>query len=909
MQDTQWYKKSLHLPTTAFPMKARLPETEPKIIKKWEKMNIYEKIIKQGEGKPSFFLPDGPPYANGPIHLGHVVNKALKDFIIKYKNLSGFKAPFIPVWDCHGLPVELSVLKKFSEKNLSKKQIREHCRKEAFFWVEKQKESFKRLGVMAQWKKPHLTMDSHYEAEEVRALADIADNGLLYRGEKPVFWCFKLQTALAFSEAEYREHKSPSIYVAFDFDSESRKKIPSSKPSSVVIWTTTPWTLPANSAICLHPDFDYGLYEGENKSYLLAVELKDSFTKETGIALSSPKALFKGKDLQGLATKHPFIDRKSPLVLGDYVTLSAGTGCVHTAPGHGLEDYQTGKKFQLKTFSPVDEKGHFNEEAPSDLQGLFIFKGNKVILEKLRKTGHLLGEQEITHSYPYNARSNSPLIYRLTSQWFLKLDKKEFPLRAMALKASDSQIRFVSPWGKARLDSMLQNSPDWCLSRQRAWGVPLIVFYCENCHHPYLSTNVMREVAKKMEKTGEGIEYYFSTAVSELLPKNIKCSACGTEEFYKGEDILDVWFDSGIEHRIFRKTHPFPADLLSEGSDQHRGWFQTSLLSSLAIDKTVPFQTLLTHGFVTDSKGLKMSKSLGNRVDPMDMIKDNGAEILRLWVASEDYSDDINPSKESFQRVTETYRRFRNTFRFLLGNTNDFQWEKHALEFEKLHVVDKWMLIKLSQLITESKTHYERFAFHKVYHELNRFFTVHLSAFYLDIIKDRLYTFGENTTERRAAQTVLFHLIKNLLPLITPLATFLTEEVYGYFNFPGKKKSVLLEDFPQPNSQWKDKGIEPLFFLLFPLREELNKQLEALREKGQIGSGLQAGAVVASPETFMTEQELCEFFGVSQVVLEKKETLSVKAFLAPGEKCLRCWFYSSSLNKEKLCPKCVKNLS
>ena len=889
-------------------MRAGLAQTEPEIIQKWEDIKIHEKILKKQEEKPCYFLLDGPPYANASIHLGHVVNKVLKDFVIKYKNLSGFRAPFLPVWDCHGLPIEMATLKK-TEKNLSKKEIREHCRKEALFWVETQKTSFKRLGVVAQWNQPVLTMDSLYEAEEVRVLADIVDNGLLYRGNKPVFWCFKLETALAFSEAEYREHKSPSIYVKFDFMPDSQKTFPTTKPVCIVIWTTTPWTLPANSAICLHPDFDYGLYEGENQAYLIAAERKDFFTEETEITLSKPKALFKGKELQGLKTQHPFIDRVSPVVLGEYITLSSGTGCVHTAPGHGLEDYQTGQKFQLQAYCPVDEKGHFNKKAPKDLQGLFILKGNKVITEKLKQTGHLLSEKQITHSYPYNPRSNSPLIYRLTPQWFLKLEDKEWPLRDLALQASDSEIHFVPQWGKARLDGMLKSSPDWCLSRQRIWGVPLVVFYCKSCHSPYLDSDVMRKIAHKMEETKQGIEYYFSTSVEKLLPENTKCQSCGQDEFYKGTDILDVWFDSGIEHRIFNKKYPFPVDLFLEGSDQHRGWFQTSLLSSLAVDKKVPFKTLLTHGFVNDSQGRKMSKSLGNGIDPMDVIKERGAEILRLWVASEDCSNDINAGQESFLRVTETYRRFRNTFRFFLGNISDFQIEKHEVTFQNLLHVDKWMLLQLLELIKESQTHYENFAFHKVYHELNHFFTVNLSAFYLDIIKDRLYTFGQQSLERRAAQTVLFHLIKNLLSLMTPLTTFLTEEVYSYLTFKGKKESVLLEDFPKINPQWKDNKIESLFSLLFPLRNELNRQLETLREAGKMGSSLQAKAALTTPNPLMPETELCEFFGVSEVNVKEGGKLTIESFLAQGEKCLRCWFYSSELNKDKLCQKCVRNLT
>ena len=910
-------------------MRGSLKETEPEILKKWESMKIHEKILENRERSPLYFLLDGPPYANGPIHLGHVLNKVLKDFVIKYKNMSGYQAPFLPVWDCHGLPIEVTALKKLkndkkiskknkkenvtegSKETLSNKEIRAYCRKEAFSWMEKQREGFKRLGVAALWDKPVLTMDSSYEAEEVRALADIADNNLLYRGKKPVFWCFKLETALAFSEAEYREHKSPSIYVCFDLTPKDQNKFQVKKPISFVIWTTTPWTLPANSAICLHPDFEYGLYEGNNKSYFIAVNRKDDFIKETGLTLSDPKVIFKGKDLQGLDTHHPFIDRKSPIVLGDYVTLDSGTGCVHTAPGHGLEDYQTGQKFDLKAWCPVDEKGHFNKEAPEDLQGFFIFKGNNLIMEKLKASGHLLHSNTIQHTYPYNPRSDSPLIYRLTPQWFLKLDGEKESLRALALKASDSEIHFVPEWGKARLESMLKHTPDWCLSRQRSWGVPLVVFYCSHCSTPYLNSKIMREIADKMETSKQGIEYYFSASVSELLPKNTKCKTCGKSDFQKGKDILDVWFDSGIEHRIFRKNYPFPVDLFLEGSDQHRGWFQTSLLSSLAIDKTVPFKTLLTHGFVNDSKGRKMSKSLGNGIDPLEVIEKNGAEILRLWIASEDFSKDINASHESFQRVTETYRRFRNTFRFLLGNLNGFQIEKQAsLSLQNIFHVDKWILFKLSQIVKNSKIYYEEFDFYKIYHMLNHFFTVDLSSFYLDIIKDRLYTFSEQSSERRAAQTVLFHLTNTLLPLMTPFATFLTEEVYTYFNKPNKKKSVLLEHFPEADPKWENTKIEPLFSTLFPLRDKLLQDLETMREKGQIGSSLQAQAVIETPESLpLSNRELCEFFGVSQMSIKEGKTNSAKASPADGEKCIRCWFYSPSLNNEHICPKCIENLS
>lgn len=909
MKKADGFKESLNLPNTSFPMKARLNETEPKIIQKWEDIKIHEKVLKANKDHPIYFLPDGPPYANAPIHLGHVLNKILKDIVIKYKNLLGFKAPFLPVWDCHGLPIEMSTLKEIPKKeqeSVSSEELRHRCHKQALFWVEQQKAAFKRLGVLARWDQSLLTMDTHYEAEEIRALADIVDKGLLYRGKKPVFWCFKLQTALAFSEAEYREQKSPSICVAFDLDKKSQKSFPSTKPISVVIWTTTPWTLPANSGICLHPDFDYGLYEREERSYLMAASRKDFFEEQTGLALAAPKALFKGKDFKGLTTEHPFIDRKSPLVLGDYVTDSSGTGCVHTAPGHGLEDWQTGQKFQLKMFSPVDEKGHFDKSVPEDLQGLFIFKGNRIIIEKLKTSGHLLSEKEIEHSYPYSPRSNSPLIYRLTEQWFLNLNEGQPSLKDQALKASDLKIHFVPKWGKPRLDSMLSSSPDWCLSRQRLWGVPLPVFYCESCDTPYIDSRLIRQIADRVEESG--IAYYFSSSVKELLPKGTKCCSCGKSDFRKGEDILDVWFDSGILHRVLRRSYPFPADLFLEGSDQHRGWFQTSLFSSLAIDGQIPFKRLLTHGFVNDSQGLKMSKSRGNGIDPMDVINKKGAEILRLWVASEDFSKDIRAGEESFKRVTETYRRFRNTFRFLLGNISDFQWEKSAVPFRRLSSVDRWMLLKLNRLVRDSVSHYESFTFYKVYQDLNCFFTVDLSSLYLDIIKDRLYTFAPDSLERRSAQTVLFHLTRKLLPLMSPLTSFLSEEVYEHFSCPDKKESVFLESFPSVNSEWKDETVEPLFERLFPLRNQLNQQLETLRAEGQIGSSLQARAVITSVEEFLSERELCEFFSVSKVAIEKQKPESIKAFLAEGKKCLRCWFYSVSLNSKKLCPKCIKNL-
>ena len=921
MDAKEHYRNTLQLPQTDFPMKAKLSEREPEIIKKWNENQIHEKIMEKRKKAKLFFLADGPPYSNGPIHIGHVLNKILKDILIKYKNLSGWRAPFIPSWDCHGLPIELKAISKNPNKNnLTAKELRQLCRKEALFWMENQRKSFQSLGILASWDKPVLTMDSHYEAEELRTFAKFVDKGLIYRGTKPVFWCFKLQTALAFSEAEYKEHKSPSVYVSFYLDSIGQKKFHSKKPVSAVIWTTTPWTLPANVAICLHPELEYGLYEGEKESYLLACGLAENFFKETKKVGFKKSKIFKGKDLEGLLSLHPFMDRESPFVLGDHVSLEAGTGLVHTAPGHGLEDYLVGKKYQLKEHCLVDEKGHFTKELPESLRGVFIFKGNKIIMDLLQSSGHLVSQKEITHSYPYNPRSDSPLIYRLTPQWFLSLDetfqnKKSFSVRSKALKACDKEIYFVPSWGRARLEAMIKTSPDWCLSRQRSWGVPLIVFYCKDCEEPLLDSKIIKQIAEKMEETAEGIEYYFSKSENDLLPEETQCKQCGSKNFEKGKDILDVWFDSGVQHTILAKKEELDksshADLFLEGSDQHRGWFQTSLLSSLALNDRAPFKTLLTHGFVNDQKGHKMSKSKGNVLDPEGIIKKSGAEILRLWVASENYSFDINAGEEGFQRVTESYRRFRNTFRFLLGNLKNFDPIKDSISFKELNAVDKWILIQFNLLIKNSREAFDQFLFHKVYQQLNHFFTVNLSAFYLDIVKDRLYTFSKKSVGRKKAQTVLYQLIDKLLPLMAPLTSFLSEEAYSYMP-KEKKSSVFLEDYPEVSSQWQDEGIQSFFSKLFPLREQVNKQLEELRKKGKIGSNLQAGVKMILKKDFITlklkHQEQLEFFGISQIEIEEGSPFHLKVELAKGQKCLRCWFVSPHLNEKEICPKCVKNL-
>ena len=1028
------YSESLQLPQTDFPMKARLREREPEIIKQWRDKRIYHKLREKRRGAPLFFLPDGPPYANGPIHIGHVLNKILKDIVIKYKSMKGFDAPFLPSWDCHGLPIELKALKKRAQQfeksakplpqgakpskspkpdNLDEKSLRALCREEALFWVKNQEQSFKRLGILADWESRILTMDPDYEAEELRLFARLLEKGLIYRGAKPVFWCFKLKTALAFSEAEYKERADPSIYVKFALDKESQNKLGLSKRVSAVIWTTTPWTLPANSAIALNPDLQYGLYEGESEFYILALARAEKFFQETGLGPLPLRKSFEGKEWavsgrfplrrrdsfhqneKGLLCCHPFMKnrahtpsvesaRRSPLILSPHVNLEAGTGLVHIAPGHGPEDFLLGLRYGIDKLCPIDEGAcfHHSEDLPEWLRGRFIFKANKIISEKLRESGCLLKEGTLSHSAPHNPRSGAPLIYRLTPQWFLRLDglahsPNETGIREKALSACEKDIHFVPQWGKARLKAMIKNAPDWCLSRQRVWGVPLPVFYCQKCQaafppnsHPSgwpsaikKSVEIIRSLADKIETSKKGLEHWFSTKAGELLPKGLKCQTCQGGEFKKGKDILDVWFDSGAQSFILEKklskniankvskTPAFPsgeaggktlkqdpgttalagepsgkgslsktkgdgkafmADLFLEGSDQHRGWFQTSLTTSLALRDRPPFKSLFTHGFINDKQGRKMSKSRGNVLAPESLIEKSGAEILRLWCAGEDLSSDVNAGEESFQRVREIYRRMRNSFRFVLGSLKGFQPSKDLQDFSSLSPADRYILTQLNRLVEKGGRDLENFAFHKFCQSLNRFFTVDLSSFHLDIIKDRLYTFPEKSPERLQAQTSLYHLIKTLLPFTAPVTSFLAEEAYSFV--PGKRKeSVFFEDFPAPRPEWRDSSVEALFNKMFPLREQLNRQLEDLRRRGEIGSPLQAFSIITLPEDFispvMNQRERLEFFSVSKLLIKTGPNFEIHVEKALGKKCPRCWFVTEKPNPAGLCPKCEKNLS
>ncbi len=931
------YKTTIKLPTTDFPMKGDLPQREPKTIESWEQKQIYHKILEKNKNRQSFILPDGPPYANGNIHIGHALNKILKDTIIKYKNMSGFCAPFIPGWDCHGLPIEHKVTKELSDKarkagtkvEASDQEIMSLCRAEAQGSIEVQRNQFRRLGILAEWERPYLTMQPEYEAEEIREFARAFKKGVIYRGAKPVYWNWVLKTALAEAEVEYHDHKSPSIYVKFEVkDAKTLEKLGNPNlPTSIVIWTTTPWTLPANLGICLHPEFEYGVYTSNNLTECLVIAkgLKDNFEKATGLSLQLFGETFSGATLERGRAQHPFIDRSSLLILGDHVSLDAGTGCVHTAPGHGADDFKVGNKYNLGVLSPVDDAGCFTDEVP-EFAGINIFKANPLIIEKIRQSGHLIQVTEIQHSYPHCWRSKTPLIFRTTPQWFLSLDDEKTQVRQKCLEEI-SKVKFFPSWGEVRFRTMMEGRPDWCLSRQRLWGVPIPVFYCVATGEPLADYNVMMKVADVIEKEG-GIDAFYKHD-SKFFIGDVRASATiegkalpagfGSQGFKHGKDILDVWFDSGICHAAVQRRRELmksPADLYLEGSDQHRGWFNTSLISSVATAGVSPFKSLVTHGFVTDPQGRKMSKSLGNVVDPQEVNSKSGAEILRLWTIYEDYGKDITCGTEVFSRISETYRRIRNTVRFLLGALHDFEPEKHEIAYDKLTDLDKWALHELYNLNQKVIAAYDQYEFYKIYHLLNNFFTVTLSATYLDILKDRLYTWKADGLPRRSSQTVLQTMIRHLILMMAPVLTFLAEETYTYLK-GAKKESVLLEDFPIAPEQWKQVGIATIFEKIWIVRTDVQKQLEELRALKTIGSSLEAKVtVVADGDVYSalktSGKSLRELFIVSEVELNSG-AYSVKAEKAAGEKCVRCWTYSVEIGANKnlpgICPKCVEALT
>ncbi|RTZ93007.1 MAG: isoleucine--tRNA ligase [Deltaproteobacteria bacterium] len=908
-------KDTLNLPQSSIPMKANLSQREPQMLKQWEASRIYEEIIKKSKGYPKFILHDGPPYANGHIHMGTALNKVLKDFIIKSKFMAGYDSTYVPGWDCHGLPIEHQVEKELKAKNipLVKTDLRKRCRSYAKKFIDIQRKEFKRLGVFGEWDDPYLTMNFSYEATIVREFGKFVKNGGVYLGEKPVYWCASCKTALADAEVEYGDHKSPSIYVKFPMKSKIEGL--EGRPVYVLIWTTTPWTIPANLAIALHPEFEYVAVEVNGEAWILARELRDLVLTGMGIREYTDIKTFRGAELERLVCKHPFLDQDSILILADHVTLEAGTGCVHTAPGHGQEDYEVGLKYNLPAYAPLDDDGRFTKDVPF-FAGQFVFDANEAVIRKLEEVGCLLKVEEMEHSYPHCWRCKSPIIFRSTRQWFISMETND--LRKKTLDAIN-HVTWIPTWGRERIYNMVENRPDWCISRQRSWGVPIIALHCNECGRVLLDGALVDRVAELVEK--DGADVWFEKELNEIFDSVPTCPHCGSSNFRKETDILDVWFDSGVSHAAVLEQRPelaWPADLYLEGSDQHRGWFHSSLLESVGTRDTAPYKSVLTHGFVVDGEGKKMSKSLGNIVAPEEVIKKYGAEIIRLWVAAEDYRNDIKISQDILKQLTDGYRRIRNTFRFMLGNLYDFTFDEKALNLDEMEEIDRYILHRLAYISRRVLKAYETYDFHIIYHTVHTFCAVDLSAFYLDVLKDRLYVSHPDSRERRSSQTALYHLINVLARLLAPILTFTMEEVWQTFRpiTPFKEESVHLTAFETIPASFEDKELADRWEHLLEIRQEVSKVLEEARKNKEIGHSLDAQVVLSVNEKtydFLKnyEDELDDIFIVSKVILEKSTDapLNVEVSPAQGEKCERCWHYKTDVGQDKdfptVCGRCA----
>ncbi|MGB4704048.1 MAG: isoleucine--tRNA ligase [Candidatus Saccharicenans sp.] len=917
MSEQKDYKKSLNLPQTSFAMKAQLAQKEPEIIKKWERMGLYEKIIASRRGSPTFILHDGPPYANGHIHLGTALNKILKDFIVKSRTMMGYLSPFVPGWDCHGLPIEIRVDQLLGEKkkHLAVSEIREECRKYALKYIDIQREEFIRLGVFGDWKNPYLTMNPDYEADILRFLAEFFASGNIYKGKRPVHWCFHCQTALAEAEIEYKEKKSPSIYVKFPLISDLSERFPElkGKKVSVIIWTTTPWTLPANLAIAFHPDYEYVAAGVGEEVYILARRLLPVVAEELGWESYRVLVTMSGRELEGMKARHPFIERESLFVLADYVTLDDGTGCVHTAPGHGYEDYLTGLAYGLDIYTPVDEEGKFLPQVER-YGGLNVFEANPKIVSDMEKDGTLLKKSEVSHSYPHCWRCKQPVIFRATEQWFISMDRNR--LRERVLEEI-GKIRWIPYWGEERIANMMKARPDWCISRQRSWGVPIPAFYCENCGSILADEQITRHVADIFEKHGSNV--WFEKPAAELLPPGQKCPSCGGEKFRKENNILDVWFESGASHSILGKKPelPWPADLYVEGHDQYRGWFNSSLVIGVGAKNGSPYRTCLTHGFVLDEQGRAMSKSLGNYIEPNEIISRHGAEVLRLWVAMLNYKEDARFGQEILQRLIEAYRKIRNTWRFLLGNLYDFNPDLDRLPEEKLLWLDRWILERTRQVIQKVIKAYEDYEFHVVFHTIYNFFTVDLSAFYLDVIKDRMYCSAAASELRRSGQTAIFQVLEKTLKLMAPILPFTTEEAWEATpSFKDKAESIHLCSFPEEGKMWLDEEMMKKVDRLLDIREQVQKEMEKARASKLIGNSLEAKLVFKAPASVYDlleefRKDLPTLFIVSEVEVQPAdgEELVISVAQASGQKCERCWNFSVTVGQDPefpdVCQRCA----
>jgi isoleucyl-tRNA synthetase len=970
-------KKTINLPKTGFAQKANLAQSEPARLKKWEEMGLYEKVLKARQGREKFILHDGPPYANADIHLGTAMNKILKDFIVKSRSLMGYDAPYVPGYDCHGLPIELFVDRKLGAKkaNMSPVAFRRACREHASQALKRQTRDFQRLGILGEWENPYLTMSNHYEAETARMFGRFVERGYVYKGSRPVYWCIHDQTALAEAEVEYHQHVSPSVYVKFPLASDPATIDPAlaGREVFILIWTTTPWTLPANLGIAVHPDFEYAAFEYKDEVYIVASELLEAVIAKCQLAAEDDQgsvkvlARFGGSKLDRLEARHPWLDRSSLLMVGEHVTLGgeadaeteldvrdarekppaskAGTGAVHTAPGHGHDDFVIGKRYGLDIYCPVDNAGRFTPEV-EHFAGQSVFEANPKIVEFMRERGVLLFTESYEHRYPHCWRCKNPVIFRATPQWFISMDQaggpvveidedgrarsnftenfsdssggSATPLREAALHEVEEQVEWIPSWGRDRMRNMFKGRPDWCVSRQRVWGVSIPVFYCATCNEAVAEPEIINRVADVFER--ESADAWYTREARELLPEGYKCRKCGGDEWTKETDILDVWFDSGVSSVAVLENHPklrWPADVYIEGGDQFRGWFNSSLMVGLATHDRAPYKTVLTHGWTLDAQGRAMHKSAGNAVAPEEVIKTLGAEIIRLWCASSDYFEDMRCSDEILQRVTDGYRKLRNTARFALGNLHGFDPERDSVPTDQLLEIDRWVLAELDRVITAVAKAYEAYEFHTVYHTLYNFSTVTLSARYFDIIKDRLYTFAPRNKARRSAQTALYRIADSLARMLAPILVFTADEIWE--NLPGdRSQSVHVSLFPE-SMQSREYKLLADWEKLFEIRDVVLRALEEARVAKQIGSSLEARVEIAASGSNLAlleahREDLRYIFIVSQVDIKESQTdgIDVKVAPARGEKCERCWNYSTHVGESAryptICERCTSAL-
>ncbi len=916
-------KDTLSLPRTAFPMKANLPQNEPARLRGWQESNLYGQIREARRGAPRWILHDGPPYANGPLHLGHALNKCLKDFIVKCKTMAGFDSPFVPGFDCHGLPIEIKVDEQLGRRKLDMPagEFLRHCREYAQKYVDLQRSQFIRLGVFGRWDSPYSTMSRAYEARTLETFYRFLEGGFVYRGLRPVYWCIHDRTALADAEIEYEQHTSPSIYVRYQLTSDPAAIHPklAGKKVATIIWTTTPWTLPASLAVAFHPDFEYVALQQEGQVYIVAQALAAAVREACNLEAAVPIATFKGARMERVTFQHPFLERSVLGVLGDYVTADQGTGAVHTAPAHGADDFNTGARYGLDQTSHVDNAGRIHDGLP-EYNGKTVFEANQPIIDLLASRGALMGRSDLYHSYPHCWRCHNPVIFRATEQWFIAIDTpmqnpdgSPTTFRRRALDEIKSSVKWDPAWGEERIANMIATRPDWCISRQRVWGVPIAVFLCQACNRPLMDCVLNQRILELFEK--EGAEVWHTKAADALLPHGAHCGNCGGSDFRRETDILDVWFDSGSSWHAVLETEPGlapPADLYFEGGDQYRGWFHTSLLTSVGVGQKheTPFRMVGTAGWTLDEEGRAMSKSLGNGVDPVDIADRLGAEIVRLWVASVDFREDVVSSENIMQRLAENYRKLRNTFRFLLGNLAGFDPVSDAVSDAELLPLDRYMLARARELVEKVSGvggkggWYGDFQFHRIYHAVNEFCIVDLSAFYLDVLKDRLYTFAPRSVERRSAQTVLWRITEALVRLVAPILTFTAEEVWQYLPpVSDRPASVHLALFPKPDELGKaNETLLQNWRELISLRDQVLLKLEEMRKQKTIGKSLEARVSIAARGTVLEalrsfEPDLKELFNVSQVSLQSmsNSTASGAATIeigsASGSKCDRCWNY------------------